>query len=109
MKSFNVKGYNCLVGKNAEENWKLLASSTSNDHFFHLSSFPSCYVILKCIETTVESSILMECAFLCLNNTKHAGQKDVYVDHTTVGNVIKGEKVGEVVYKSNKKVERIKL
>jgi hypothetical protein len=47
-------------------------------------------------------------AKLCKANTKYKNQ-NLYVDYTTCDNVIKGENIGEIVYKRNKKVKKIKL
>ena len=47
MKVFTKDGYVMRLGKTAKENWELLDSSRSHHYFFHLSSFPSGYVILE--------------------------------------------------------------
>ena len=53
MKELFINNIKTLIGSNAKENWKLLEDSKPNNLFFHLSSFPSCYVILQ-----TESDIL---------------------------------------------------
>lgn len=108
MKTETVQGYTCVVGTDKEENWRLLDESESLYWFFHLSDFPSCYVILQ-TEEKVEKSIITACAKLCLENTKFRNMRNVYVDYTTIDNVKKGDMVGEVYYKSYKKVKKIKL
>jgi predicted ribosome quality control (RQC) complex YloA/Tae2 family protein len=98
------------IGKNAKNNWQFLDESTSYDLFFHLSKFPSCYVIYKTEEDEiVENDIIKEIAIICKNNTKYKFLKDIKVDYTFCGNVKKGEKVGEIYFLSNKKVKQIKL
>ena len=103
-----TENFQCKIGKNAQENWQLLEKSSATDIFFHLSSFPSCYVIL---ETSVVPSddVIRQCALLCKENTKYKNLKDIKVDYTPCNNVIKGEKVGEVYYCSNRKVKQVKI
>lgn len=98
--------YTCIVGKNAQENWQMLSESNNQDYFFHLTSLPSCYVILKVDEKEVSISdrVLSHCARICLENTKYRYMRNVSVDYTRVSNVYKGDSVGEVMYKSRKKV-----
>lgn len=108
MKIETVQNYKCVVGKSKEENWKLLDESNPNYLFFHLTSFPSCYVILQ-TEEKVDNNVIIECASLCLNNTKFRHLKNVYVDYTVVENVKKGDKVGEIWYKSFRKVNKVKI
>ena len=107
MKELIVGGYACLVGGNAKDNWKILEESTTTDTFFHLSSFPSCYVILRCEFPDI--SLIMECASVCLENTKYKNLREVYVDYTHVRNVKKGDVIGEVEYLSHRKVKKIKV
>ena len=107
-KEIVVGEYTCLVGANAEENWAILEKGKPGYLFFHLSSFPSCYVILQTEEKVVDD-VIKECARICLENTKYKNLRKVYVDCTTISNVRKGEKVGEVEYTSRKKVKQIKL
>lgn len=102
--------YQCFVGSNAKENWKLLEDSKSTDILFHLHSFPSCYVILKNDKDEFpEIDIIKEAAIICKTNTKYKNLKDIKVDYTFCKNIEKGEKVGELIYKSNKKVLTYKL
>jgi predicted ribosome quality control (RQC) complex YloA/Tae2 family protein len=98
--------YLCLIGQNKKENWYLLDTSKNSDILFHLSSFPSCYVILK---TTYipPKEVIFKCAELCRSNTKYKNLKNIKVDYSLCSNITKGEKVGELEYKSNKKVSTI--
>ena len=47
MKTFNFENFTCKLGENALDNWSLLDKSKKEYKFFHLSSFPSGYVILE--------------------------------------------------------------
>ena len=100
----------CFVGTNAKENWKLLEESISTDIVFHLHSFPSCYVVLKNENDEFpDIDIIKQSAIICKTNTKYKNLKDIKVDYTFSKNIEKGENVGEMIYKSNKKVLSIKI
>ena len=110
MKEGKIQNINYKIGQNAVENWKIFDNSKSSYLFFHLSSFPSCYVILECEEEwKYDLSIIKEVAELCKNNTKYKNLRDIKVDYTQCGNIEKGEVVGEIIYKSNKKVNQVKI
>ena len=110
MKTLTINNTLCNIGSNAKENWELLEKCKPTDVLFHLSSFPSCYVILQ--NDTVEFptlDILKEVALNCKLNTKYKNLKDIKVDYTLCKNVEKGDVLGELIYKSNKKVLSIKI
>ena len=106
MKITTVNSITCKIGQNAKENWLLLDSiSNKNFWFFHLSSFPSCYVILE-TENLTESSLKL-CAEICKINTKYKNLKNIKVDYSQCKNIIKTDKLGEIEYISNRKVKQI--
>ena len=106
MKEIIYNNIKIKVGSNAAENWKILDESTDNNIFLHLKSFPSCYVIIECEEYPSEETIT-EAAKICKNNTKYKNIKNVKVDYTICKNVVKGGVVGEIFYKSNRKVDTV--
>ena len=108
MKEVYIQDIKALIGSNAKENWNILDLANPDDVFFHLSSFPSCYLILES-EGIPEYETINESALCCKNNTKYRNVPNIKVDYTLCSNVIKGTKVGEVIYKSNKKVFQIKI
>ena len=108
MKIIHIENYTAIIGQNSQENWKILSSAKQKYTLFHLSKFPSCYLILQ-TEDTVNPDILNKCAQLCLQHTKYKNQKNIKVDYTLINNIIKGDIVGEYEYKSNKKVNTITL
>jgi predicted ribosome quality control (RQC) complex YloA/Tae2 family protein len=110
MKTISIQDMNCIIGSNAKENWELLDSSKPTNILFHLSSFPSCYVILENdSEKYPTEEIIREASILCRNNTKYKNMRDIKVDYTFCNNVMKGENVGQIYYKSNRKVLTIKI
>jgi predicted ribosome quality control (RQC) complex YloA/Tae2 family protein len=108
MKEFIINNIKIKVGTNATENWELLSQAKDLNVFLHLSSFPSCYVIIE-TDDIPDIDILKEAANICKNNTKYKNLKNIKVDYTICNNVIKGDIVGEVYYKSNKKVKQIQI
>lgn len=108
MKDIVVRNIPCKLGQNAVENWNLFSMSRPNFLFFHLTLFPSGYLIMECDEIP-DIEVIRIGALACKMNTKYRKLKGVYVDYTQCSNVKKGEKVGEVEYKSNRKVNKIKV
>ena len=108
MKILKIRKHICKIGKNASENWDLLKHSQPSHLFFHLSSFPSCFVIFE-YDDKPDLETMVECAKLCKNNTKYKKLKHLYVDCTRCSNVMIGEKVGEIEYKSLRKLFKIKV
>ena len=66
----NIDGFSYKLGKNKEENWKILDEADETDIFFHLSSFPSGYLILKCGNEFPSNKTLNIAAFICKYQTK---------------------------------------
>lgn len=107
MKILNYDDYVCKVGENAKENWELLDNSTENNIFLHLSSFPSGYVIINSNHLTIDMIYIG--ALLCKNNTKYRNVPNIKVDYCRCSNLVKGDNVGEVIFKSKRQVKQIKL
>lgn len=105
-----LTGDNWLIklGQNKIENWDLLDSSNDYDYFFHLSSFPSGYVILE-YDGVPSNELLQQASVLCRDGTKYKNLKKLKVDYCTCSNLEKGDSVGHVVYKKKKKVNQFKL
>ena len=108
MKTHTFEEYTILQGTCADENWKLLDSAKPNHYFFHLSSFPSGYIILQCDDSKPRLPIIQYCAKLCQEGTKYKKLQNLKVDYCPCSNVMKGEVVGEVVYKSNRRVGQVR-
>jgi len=106
MKIVFIEDLRCIVGQNAKENWEIFIGTNPEYLLFHLTSFSSCYVIL---ETEIEPSIdiIKSVALLCKQHTKYKNVPNIKVDYTKCKNIIKGENIGEIIFKSNKKVNKI--
>ena len=96
------------IGKNKVENWYILENSKPSDYFFHLSSFPSCYVILEIKEKPTLEQIVKG-AEICKEHTKFRNLKNLKVDYCRCDNVVKGDVIGEAEFVSNRKVKQIKI
>ena len=108
MKDIIIEPFICKIGNNSAENWTLLDNSKDHHIFFHLSHFPSCYEILESeIDKEVDIQIIKQAALQCKLHTKYKNLKNIRVDYTIISNVVKGEKVGEIFYKSNRKVKNL--
>lgn len=108
MKMFEFENCSIILGETAEENWEIFDNSKSEDYFFHLSSFPSGYVALKNCQT-LKYNIILKCAEICKHSTKYKNMKNIKVDYCKFSNLKKGEKKGEVIFLSNRKVKQIKV
>lgn len=109
VKILNIDNRVILVGQNKRENWELLNDVVETDVLFHLTSFPSCYVILKNTDKEVDMNTITFCAKICKHNTKFKNLNDIYVDYTYCNNVERGEKVGELIYKYRRRVKKVKI
>ena len=107
MKEFVYNDVIFLRGENAIENWSMLDTEDENYYFFHLSSFPSCYVSMRCTEPTED--LFVYGSELCRDGTKYKNLKNLKVDICKFSNLIKGSKPGEVIFKSKRKVSVIKI
>lgn len=108
MKNLVFDTFTCDIGQTAHENWELLDKRDCYDYFFHLSSFSSCYVMVK-TKVNLTSDIIITCAQMCKENTKYKNHRKVKVDYCSCDNLIRGSKVGEVFYKSKKKVRTVSV
>jgi hypothetical protein len=108
MKILNYDDYICKLGENAKENWELLDNSSENNIFLHLSSFSSGYVIIE-YNTNLTIDMLYTGALLCKNHTKYKYITNIKVDYCRCSNLVKGYKVGEVIFKSKRQVKQIKI
>lgn len=97
-----------ILGENKQDNWKLLELTKPNHYFFHLTSFPSPYVILTCEDIPSLNDIITG-AQICKKHTKYRNFKNLRVDYCPCSNVTKGYKTGEAIFLSLRKVKNIKV
>jgi len=95
------------IGKNALDNFKILSESNTGDIFFHLSSFPSAFVILS--SPLIDDEMIELAAITCKQCTKFRNIPNIYVDFCDVSNVTATSKAGTVTYIRRRQVKRIKI
>jgi predicted ribosome quality control (RQC) complex YloA/Tae2 family protein len=109
MKKFVYENFVCKLGETAKENWELLEKAENHYLFFHLSSFPSGYVILEYKDSEPTPFMIQTAAQLCKNGTKYRTLTNIKVDWCRCDNLEKTDKVGEIIFKSNRKVKQITI
>jgi predicted ribosome quality control (RQC) complex YloA/Tae2 family protein len=78
---FWIEGYKVLVGRNSNENQKLLEIAKANDLWMHIRDMPSSHVIIKTDKQNLPDSVIQAAAKLCVDfSVKNPG--DYEVDYT---------------------------
>lgn len=108
MKIFLLDGVTYKLGESAKDNWCLLDNSQNYHMFFHLSAFPSGYVILEC-EKNPDIKMLTIASEICKNGTKYKNLRNLKIDYCRCDNLEKGDNIGDVLFISNRKVKQLKI
>jgi len=78
---FWIEGYKVLVGRNSNENQKLLEIAKANDLWMHIRDVRSSHVIIKTDKQNLPDSVIQAAAKLCVDfSVKNPG--DYEVDYT---------------------------
>ncbi len=78
---FWIEDYKVLVGRNSNENQKLLSLAKANDIWMHIRDIPSSHVIIKTDKQNLPDSVIKAAAKLCVDfSVKNPG--DYEVDYT---------------------------
>ncbi len=78
---FWIEDYKVLVGRNSNENQKLLAIAKANDLWMHIRDVPSSHVIIRTDKQNLPDSVIQAAAKLCVDfSVKNPG--DYEVDYT---------------------------
>lgn len=78
---FWIEDYKVLVGRNSNENQKLLAAAKANDIWMHIRDLPSSHVIIRTDKQNLPDSVIQAAAKLCVDfSVKNPG--DYEVDYT---------------------------
>ena len=80
------------VGKNAEDNWRIVKESEDNWLWFHLNSFPSAHLVIK--DENPPTEYILKAANIIKNNSKYKHIKNIKIVYTHIKNLRLGEKVG---------------
>lgn len=101
---FWIEGNKVLVGRNSNENQKLLKIAKANDIWMHIRGVPSSHVIIKTDKQNLPDSVIASAGKLCVDfSVKSAG--DYEVDYTK-RKFIKVQEGSNVLYN---KYETIKV
>lgn len=95
-----------VVGKNAEDNWRIIQNAEKDYYWIHAEGIPSAHIIIE-IDQPIESEIQYACN-LCKKHSKIQNDSVKYV-MTQVSNIKLGSKPGEVYFKNNKLTNIISL
>ena len=78
---FWIEDYKVMVGRNSNENQKLLSMAKSNDIWMHTREIPGSHVIIRTDKQNLPESVLQAAAKLCVDfSTNHPG--NYLVDYT---------------------------
>ncbi|MEY3090336.1 MAG: hypothetical protein RL113_652 [Pseudomonadota bacterium] len=78
---FWIEGHKVFVGRNSNENQKLLALAKANDLWMHVRDIPSSHVIIRTDKQNLPDSVLQAAAKLCVDFSVH-NPGDYEVDYT---------------------------
>jgi predicted ribosome quality control (RQC) complex YloA/Tae2 family protein len=106
MKEICINDIIYKIGKNANDNTKLIKDSNINWYWFHLDKFPSCHVIVCKDEITIDE--INNAGNLVKENSKYKF-KNIGINYCKVDNLIHGKEPGSVYFKSNKQVNTFNL
>jgi len=102
---YHFNGIKFIVGKNAEDNWKIIREADKDFYWFHLENRSSAHVIIE-IDELIEEEIDFAKA-ICIKHTfknTHPNKIPKNIDYifTQVKNLKFGDKVGEIEIKKLK-------
>ena len=96
-----------VVGKSAEDNWKIILNADKNYYWVHAENAPSSHIIIE-IDSPLEDEIKYACQ-LCKSQTKKIENSLVKFIITQVKNIKLGSKPGEVYFKDISIVKQIEF
>jgi predicted ribosome quality control (RQC) complex YloA/Tae2 family protein len=98
---------NFIVGRSAEENWKIISEAYKDYYWVHADKVPSAHIIIE-IDDPLEDEIQYAC-YLCKKHTKKMKDSSTKFVITQVKNLKFGSKPGEVNFKDPSKVQVVQL
>lgn len=96
-----------VIGKSAEDNWKIISKADKNYYWVHADNAPSSHIIIE-IDEPLEDEIKYACQ-LCMTQTKKIQNSSVKFVITQVKNIKLGSKPGEVYFRNNTAIQRITI
>ena len=96
-----------VVGKSAEENWRIISEANKDYYWVHAVDIPSSHVIIE-IDKPLDLELQYACQ-LCKNQTKKIKDRSTKYIGTQIKNIKLGSKPGEVYFRDNSKPFIIQL
>jgi predicted ribosome quality control (RQC) complex YloA/Tae2 family protein len=93
-----------VIGKSAEDNWKIILQADKEYYWVHANNLPSAHIIIEIDMPTKEE--FEYARQLCLNQTKKLNNTTKFIT-TQISNIKLGSKPGEVYFKDNTKIINI--
>ena len=106
MKEVIIDNITYRIGKNAEENTKLVTDSDKEWYWFHLDKFPSCHVIL--CSNDINNNMVLQAGQLVKENSKYKF-KNIGINYCKIKNLVPGSEPGSVSFVSNRQVKLINI
>jgi len=94
-----------VCGKDAQDNWDIIRDSDPSHTWVHLKSFPSPHVIIR--KPDASPSEILDAAAMCKSRSRYKNINNIKVVYTKVDNIVLGDDIGSVVFKSNRKCNYI--
>jgi predicted ribosome quality control (RQC) complex YloA/Tae2 family protein len=96
-----------IVGRSAEENWKIISNADKDYYWVHADNIPSSHIIIE-IDKPLLKDIQYACELCKIQTKKIKGASIQYV-YTQIKNIKFGSKPGEVYFRDNSKVQTISI
>jgi predicted ribosome quality control (RQC) complex YloA/Tae2 family protein len=91
-----------VVGRSAEENWKIISEADKDYYWLHADGIPSAHIIIE-VDVPLTEELKYACE-LCINQTKKIKKSSMTFVATQVKNIKFGSKPGEVYFKNSSNV-----
>lgn len=97
--------YVFIIGRNKEDNFRIIDASVLTDIWFHVEGEPSCHVILQNTNNNnIPKQVIKHGAYLCKINSKAAKSNKTVIMYTFLKNVKKTDVIGQVLVSTYKTV-----
>lgn len=96
-----------VVGKSAEDNWKIISEADGDYYWVHADIVPSSHIIIE-IDKPLQEELIYACQ-LCKTQTKKIKNPLTKYVYTQVKNIKFGSKPGEVYFRDKSKVNIISI
>jgi predicted ribosome quality control (RQC) complex YloA/Tae2 family protein len=88
-----------IIGKSAEENWKIISEANKDHYWVHADGVPSAHIIIE-IDIPLPEELQYACD-LCKQQTKKIQNTSVKFVATQIKNIKLGSKPGQVYFKND--------